>query len=195
MTKYFNISIIIFLSILGCREDIGDLNDELDNSLDSQLVKCGLPALSIYPKITTIAENTTFTTDLFALDDADSGIYFGGAKAVVHYNPEILELTNIIDGDMAIGSSPLFFTNDSVDGRVEIIAVFVNPDSAGIDASKNLRIATLEFKSIGIGSDTLFFDRIENDSCIVESTSCELVDPNDQLVPIRGYEDSIVNVE
>jgi len=54
-------------------------------------------------------------------------------------------------------------------------------------------LATLQFRSLVEGSDTLKFDRIEDDSCYISSTTCELVDPDDQPILIRGFEDSVVN--
>jgi hypothetical protein len=30
---------------------------------------------------------------------------------------------------------------------------------------------------------------------MIASTSCELVDPNDQLIPIKGYGDGVVNAQ
>ena len=177
----------------GCTNDLTDLESELNNPLDSDLLKCGLPAFSISPKSSDVTIGTIFSTDIFILEDADSGAYIGGAKAVVTYDPNTLEFVKAINGDVSTGSAPLFFVDDSSKGKVEIVSVFISVDSSGLNAGNNLLLATLQFRSLAEGSDTLKFDRIENDSCYISSTTCELVDPDDQPILIRGFEDSVVN--
>ena len=40
---------LILLFLLGCENDVGDLNAELDNPLDAAQLECGLPALAFSP--------------------------------------------------------------------------------------------------------------------------------------------------
>ena len=191
----YNFKYILFLALMlsGCTNDLTDLESELNNPLDSDLLKCGLPAFSISPRISDVSIGTIFSTDIFILEDADSGAYIGGAKAVVTYDPNALEFVKAINGDVSTGPAPLFFVDDSSKGKVEIVSVFISVDSSGLNAGNNLLLATLQFRSLAEGSDTLKFDRIENDSCYISSTTCELVDPDDQPILIRGFEDSVVN--
>tara|TARA_S200000501_G_scaffold98676_1_gene92038 strand:- start:52400 stop:52987 length:588 start_codon:yes stop_codon:yes gene_type:complete len=193
----YNINFILFFTLIlsGCTNDLTDLESELNNPLDSDLLKCGLPAFSISPRSSNVTIGTIFSTDIFILEDPDSSTYIGGAKAVVKYDPIALEFVKAINGDISTGSDPLFFVDDSSKGKVEIISVFISGDSSGLNAGNNLLLATLQFRSLAEGSDTLKFDRTEDDSCNISFTTCELVDPDDQPILIRGFEDSVVNAD
>ena len=181
--------------IHGCSNEITDLENELDNPLDAEQLGCGLPALAFSPNQYDVVVDGTFIAEVFLMDSTESEQWYGGVKAVVNYNPEKLELIHINNGDLAEGSAPLFFADDTTVGRIEIISIFVSSDSSGINSSNNILLAELEFLSLAAGADTLLFERTENDSCMIASTSCELVDPNDQLIPIRGYGDGVVNAQ
>ena len=186
---------LILLLLIGCENDVGDLNAELDNPLDAAQLECGLPALAFSPNQYDVAVGGSFITDIYLIDSTESEQWYGGVKAVVNYNPNKLELIHINSGDLSDGSVPLFFTDDTTDGRIEIISIFVSSDSSGINSSNNILLAELEFLSLTEGADTLLFERTANDSCMVISTSCELVDPDDELVPIKDYGDGVVNAQ
>ena len=195
MKKYIILSIFILFFFAGCQNEVGALENELDNPLDMTQVKCGLPALVFSPNHYDVTVGGTFNTDIYLMDSTESDRWYGGVKAVVNYNPNKLELIQVNGGDYSAGSAPLFFANDSTDGRIEIISIFVSSDSSGINGSNNILLAELEFLSLTEGADSLLFERTANDSCMFMSTSCELVDPDDELVPIRDYGDGVVNAQ
>tara|TARA_B100000686_G_scaffold355334_1_gene472837 strand:+ start:4131 stop:4730 length:600 start_codon:yes stop_codon:yes gene_type:complete len=195
MKKYIILSIFILFFFAGCQNEVGALENELDNPLDMTQVKCGLPALVFSPNHYDVTVGVTFNTDIYLMDSTESDRWYGGVKAVVNYNPNKLELIQVNGGDYSAGSAPLFFANDSTDGRIEIISIFVSSDSSGFNASSNIFLAEIEFLSLSEGTDTLAFERRENDSCMITETACELVDPDDQLIFIQSYGDGVVNAK
>lgn len=195
MKKYPILYSLIMILILGCRNEITDLENELDNPLDAEQLECGLPALAFSPNQYDVVVDGTFIAEVFLMDSTESEQWYGGAKAVVNYNPEKLELINVSIGNLVIGPGPLFFVDDTTAGRIEIISIFVSSDSSGINGSNNILLAELEFRTLIAGLDTLSFERTETDSCMITSTPCELVDPDDYLIPIRGFGDGVVNAQ
>ena len=93
----------------GCTNDLTDLESELNNPLDSDLLKCR-------PRLFHFTQNFRceyYWNDIlnryFILEDADSGAYIGGAKAVVTYDPNALEFVKAINGDVEYRTSPTVF--------------------------------------------------------------------------------------
>ena len=189
-------AILILLFVLGCSNEITDLNAELNNPLDLEQVECGLPALAFAPNIFDInrATNGVFTAEIFLMDSINSEQVYGGTKAVVSYNPEMLEFLGVNNGELSAGSAPLFFVDDTTTaGRIEIISIFVSGDSTGVSGSNNVLVAGLEFRALMDGISNLSFERVESDTCAIISTTCELVDPNDDPLSIMGFIDGMVN--
>jgi hypothetical protein len=65
---------------------------------------------------------------------------------------------------------------------VEIVAVYISSDSASVDG--NIKIAELVFTSSSIGSSTLDF-----------LPECEMLDPDDNLIEIKGFAQGVVNAQ
>jgi len=159
-------------------------------------VDCGFPTLAIMPSQINVDRsiNGNFIADIVIMDDSLSTQVYGGAKAVVNYNPNKLQLLQVINGDFADWTQPLFFVDDTTEGRIEILAAFVGGETGAI-GSEDILIASLEFRSLGAMSDTLTFERVNIDSCEVEATTCELLDPDDNMLDITSFFDGVVSAQ
>ena len=68
MKKYIILSIFILFFFAGCQNEVGALENELDNPLDMTQVKCGLPALVFSPNHYDVTVGGTFNTDIYLVD-------------------------------------------------------------------------------------------------------------------------------
>jgi hypothetical protein len=76
----------------------------------------------------------------------------------------------------------MFFTDTDTPGQVEIVAVYIDSDSASMDG--NIKIAELVFSTTSIGSSTLDF-----------LPECEMLDPDDNTIEIKGFGVGVVNAQ
>ena len=105
-----------------------------------------------------------------------------GVNVVLEYNPNKVALQNVNNGGLAASTNPMFFTDTDTPGQVEIVSVYINPDS--ISVGGNIKIAELVFSTTSIGSSTLDF-----------LPECEMLDPDDNLIEIKGFAQGVVNAQ
>ncbi len=159
-------------------------------------VDCGFPTLAIMPSQINVDRSVSgnFIADILIMDDVMSTQVYGGAKAVINYNPNKLQLLQVINGDFADWTQPLFFVDDTTEGRIEILAAFVGGETGAV-GSQAILVASLEFRALGAMNDTLTFERVNIDSCEVEATTCELLDPDDNMLDITSFFDGVVSAQ
>ena len=182
MIKRYLLFILSFL-ILGCGNDPEPLDDILDNPLDenSGTVDYITPAYIFSPNYYSVDQGKSFTVSLFAMGVEN----LVGASVMVEYDPTVLSLNGVNSGQFATGvggSQPMFLTTEYPD-KVEIVAIYMNDDSVGY--SGNVKIADLLFFANSSGSSGLDF----------QTFYCEMLDPNDNEIEIKGWLPGVVNVD
>ena len=171
-------AIFLILVFLGCENDVTGLDDILDNPLDENQVDYEVPAFVFYPAQFDVSLGTSFQAEVYAMGAEN----LHGVNIVLEYNPNKLALQNVNNGALATGTNPMFFTDTDTPGQVEIVAVYINSDSASVDG--NIKIAELVFSTTSIGSSTLDF-----------LPECEMLDPDDNLIQIKGFGEGVVNAQ
>ena len=169
-------AIFLILVFLGCENDVTGLDDILDNPLDENEVDYEVPAFVFYPAQFDVSLGASFQAEVYAMGAEN----LRGVNVVVDYNQNKLSLQNVNNGGMASGNNPMFFTDTDTPGQVEIVSVYINPDSVSVDG--NIKIAELIFSTTSIGTSTLDF-----------LPECEMLDPDDNLIEIKGFAQGVVN--
>ena len=171
-------AIFLILVFLGCENDVTGLDDILDNPLDENEVDYEVPAFVFYPAQFDVSLGASFQAEVYAMGAEN----LRGVNVVVEYDPNKLALQNVNNGGLAAGTNPIFFTDTDTPGQVEIVAVYISSDSASVDG--NIKIAELVFSTTSIGSSTLDF-----------LPECEMLDPDDNLIEIKGFAQGVVNAQ
>ena len=176
MKKLF--AILFVLLFLGCENDVTGLDDILDNPLDEDQADYEVPAFVFYPAQFDVSLGASFQAEVFAMGTEN----LRGVNVILEYDPSKLSLQNVNNGELATGTNPMFFTNTDTPGQVEIVAVYISSDSASVDG--NIKIAELVFSTSSIGESTLDF-----------LPECEMLDPDDNLIEIKGFAQGVVNAQ
>ena len=176
MKKLF--TILFVLLFLGCENDITGLDDIRTNPLDEGQADYEVPAFVFYPDQFDVSLGASFQAEIFAMGAEN----LRGVNVLVQYDPGKLSLQNVNNGGLATGSSPMFFTDTDTPGQVEIIAFYLSSDSASVDG--NIKIAELVFTTSSIGESMLDF-----------LPECEMLDPDDNLIEIKGFAQGVVNAQ
>ena len=180
LMKYF-LGILLIILFLGCENETTDLDDILTNPLDENQVIYDVPAFIFNPNRYDVDLVNTFSADVFAMGVEN----LVGVNALIQYDPTKLSLVNVNNGQLASGtggSIPMFFFQDSIPGLIEIVAIYLGPDSVGIDG--NIMIAEIIFNAVSAGESVLEF-----------LPECEMLDPDDNLIEIMGYANGVVNAQ
>ena len=173
--KYF-FSILFVFFFLSCENDVTGVDDLLDNPLDENQVDYDVPAFVFYPSLFDVSLGQSFQTQIYAMGVEN----LRGVNVLIEYDETKLSLQNLNNGSLADGTNPLFFTDTDTPGRIEISSVYMSADSGSVDG--NQKIAELIFSTISIGSSTIDF---MNES--------EMLDPDDNLIEIKGFAQGVVN--
>ena len=171
-------AIFLIFVFLGCENNVTGLDDILDNPLDPNEVDYEVPAFVFYPAQFDVSLGASFQAEVYAMGAQN----LLGVNVVLEYNPNKLSLQNVNNGGLATGTNPMFFTDTDTPGQVEIVAVYINSDSSSVDG--NIKIAELVFSTTSIGSSTLDF-----------LPECEMLDPDDNLIEIKGFAQGVVNAQ
>ena len=171
-------AIFLILVFLGCENDVTGLDDILDNPLDENQVDYDVPAFVFSPDKFDVSLGASFQAEVFAMGAEN----LRGVNVVLEYDPNKLALQNVNNGGLAAGTNPMFFTDTNTPGQVEIVAVYISSDSASMDG--NIKIAELVFSTTSIGSSTLDF-----------LPECEMLDPDDNFIEIKGFAQGVVTAQ
>jgi len=176
MKKLF--STIFVLLFLGCENDITGLDDIRSNPLDEGQANYEVPAFVFYPDQFDVGLGASFQAEVFAMGAEN----LRGVNVVIEYDQNKLNLLNVNSGTLSPGSNPMFFVDTDTPGQAEIVAVYLSSDSASV--SGNIKIVEMVFTAKSIGSSILNF-----------TSDCEMLDPDGNLIEIKGFAQGVVNAQ
>jgi hypothetical protein len=77
---------------------------------------------------------------------------------------------------------PLYFTETENSGTIELYTIFLGADSTSVSGTGSFMSIVFSASASGVSSLTY-------------GTDCELVDPDDNAIEIRGFGDGVVNAQ
>ena len=171
------LAIVLFVFI-SCQREIPEENI-FDNPLDEDVVDYETPALTLFPTQVSANVNSNFKVDVFVL-----GVdQLAGSYVRLNYDKTMLQVALVEMGTLFIDAvqEPIFvYEDNSQNGWIDIHTSFLGSDSVSVSGTGSL--AEIIFTSLLIGESTLTFDAV-----------CELVDPDDNPIEIKGFGEGVVN--
>jgi len=131
------------------------------------------PALVFFPDEITVTSGATFTVFVYGLMFDN----LAGSSIQVEFDKNRVQVSSVIKGDIFVDSQnePIFFTElNNENGLINITTSFLGSDSTAIDVTGS--IAQLTFTTVATGASTLTF-----------GSQCEMVNPDDQALEIKGF--------
>jgi len=170
--------VFMVLSFLMLSCDIPE--ETYDNPLDLQTnQEQGIepPALVFSPNAITIPVGSNVSIEVYALEVTN----IAGSHIQVNYDQNKLSLTSVSMGTLfASGEDPIFFYEDS-SGTIDIYTSYLGTATS---VSGTGTLAYLVFSATAPGQSVLRY-----------SAACELVDPDDNPIPLNGLGQGVVNAE
>jgi len=170
--------ILPLLFLFSCSKDIPE-EDVFENPLDEEEVTYETPALTFYPLDISISLGSSQSVDVFVLGVEN----LAGSYVKLSYDKSKLSVLSFSVGDFFTDAvqAPVFIAeNDAENGIVEINTSFLGSDSVSVSGTGSL--ASIVFQSMAGGESSLNFD-----------TACEFVDPDDNVIEIKGFGVGVVN--
>lgn len=183
------INLWLLFFVLACSVPT-DIND---NSLDPEeavLLEFDTPALVCFPALQNIPTGPV-TIKLFAMGVTN----LSGAYVKVKYEKTKLLYNQTIKGDFFSDiQEPIFFyEHNSTDGTITVTTSFLGSDSVAVNGTGSL--VEFQFTATSVGTSTLSIVRDSTGFTETDSSVCELVGPNDELIEILGYTDGVIIAE
>lgn len=132
-----------------------------------------IPALVFFPDEIMVTSGATFTVFVYGLMFEN----LAGSSIQVEFDKNRIQVSSVIKGDIFVDSQnePIFFTElNNENGFINITTSFLGSDSTAIDVTGS--IAQLTFTTIATGASTLTF-----------GSQCEMVNPDDEALEIKGF--------
>ena len=172
-----HITMFILLLLMACEE----VPEEVyDNPLDIEAITeegIETPALMFFPDEININTNEIFTVSVYALDVQN----VAGAYININYDQDKLLLIAINPGTFFSDlQDPLYFSETQNSGKIELYTVFFGADSSSVSGTGSFFSIMFAASESGVSSLTY-------------STNCELVDPDDIQIEIKGFGEGLVN--
>ena len=171
---------LVFALFSSCTEDIPE-EDVFDNPLDEGEVVYETPALTLFPLLMEPSVGSNFMVQVFVLEVEN----VAGGFVRLKYNKSKLQVLSVNPGQFFIDNSqdPIFISEDNTqESWIDIHTSFLGSDSVAVSGTGSL--AEIVFTSLSAGSSSLNFD-----------SACELVDPADNTIQIRGFGQGVVNAQ
>ena len=166
--------LLILILILSCEVPTEDYNNPLDIE-----VGMATPALVIFPNEVNVNIGETFTMSVYALDVEN----VAGAYIKLDYNQNKLLLMTINPGTFFSDlQDPIYFTETQNSGTIELYTAFLGADSTSVSGTGSFMTITFSASAKGVSSLTF-------------STDCELADPDDNPIDIKGFGFGVVNAQ
>ena len=170
------ITMFILLLLMACVESPKEV---YDNPLDIEAITeegIETPALMFFPDEININTNEIFTVSVYALGVQN----VAGAYININYDQDKLLLIAINPGTFFSDlQDPLYFSETQNSGKIELYTVFFGADSSSVSG-------TGSFFSI------MFAASVSGASSLTYGTDCELVDPDDIQIEIKGFGEGLV---
>ena len=172
-----HITMFILLLLMACEE----VPEEVyDNPLDIEAITeegIETPALMFFPDEININTKEIFTVSVYALDVQN----VAGAYININYDQDKLLLIAINPGTFFSDlQDPLYFSETQNSGKIELYTVFFGADSSSVSDTGSFFSIMFAASESGVSSLTY-------------STNCELVDPDDNQIEIKGFGEGVVN--
>ncbi len=131
------------------------------------------PALVFFPDEITVTSGATFTVFVYGLMFEN----LAGSSIWIEFDKNRIQVSSVIKGDIFVDSQnePIFLTElNNEDGFINITTSFLGSDSTAIDVTGS--IAQLTFTTVATGASTLTY-----------GSQCEMVNPDDESLEIKGF--------
>ena len=172
-----HITMFILLLLMACEEAPEEVHD---NPLDIEAITeegIETPALMFFPDEININTKEIFTVSVYALDVQN----VAGAYININYDQDKLLLIAINPGTFFSDlQDPLYFSETQNSGKIELYTVFFGADSSSVSGTGSFFSIMFAASESGVSSLTY-------------STNCELVDPDDNQIEIKGFGEGVVN--
>ena len=169
MKKIVHITLLLFIACeipTESYENPLDVEAASDNGIET-------PALVFFPDVITVNSGATFTVFIYGLMFEN----LAGSSIWIEFDKNRIQVSSVIQGDIFVDTQnePIFFTEENNDdGWINITTSFLGSDSIAVDETGSL--AQIEFTSIASGASTLTF-----------GSQCEMVNPDDEALEIKGF--------
>ena len=166
------ITLLTVLLLMACEiptesyENPLDVEAASDNGIET-------PALVFFPDEITITSGATFTVFVYGLMFEN----LAGSSIWIEFDKNRIEASSVFQGDIFVDSQnePIFFSEiNNDDGWINITTSYLGGDSTAIDVTGSL--AQIQFTSVATGASTLTF-----------GSQCEMVNPDDEALEIKGF--------
>jgi len=166
------ITLLTVLLLMACEiptesyENPLDVEAASDNGIET-------PALVFFPDEITITSGATFTVFVYGLMFEN----LAGSSIWIEFDKNRIEASSVFQGDLFVDSQnePIFFSEiNNDDGWINITTSYLGGDSTAIDVTGSL--AQIQFTSVATGASTLTF-----------GSQCEMVNPDDEALEIKGF--------
>ena len=163
---------ITLLLLIACEIPTESYENPLDEEAASDK-GIETPALVFFPDVITVNSGATFTVFVYGLMFEN----LAGSSIWIEFDKNRVQVSSVIKGDIFVDSQnePIFFTElNNENGLINITTSFLGSDSTAIDVTGS--IAQLTFTTVATGASTLTF-----------GSQCEMVNPDDQALEIKGF--------
>ena len=168
------ITLLILLLLVACDVPTEDYNNPLDIE-----VGMATPALVIFPNEVNVNIGETFTVSVYALDVQN----VAGAYIKLDYDQNKLLLMTINPGTFFSDlQDPIYFTETQNSGTIELYTAFLGADSTSVSGTGSFMSIVFSASAGGVSSLTY-------------SPDCELADPDDNPIEIKGFGFGVVNAQ
>jgi hypothetical protein len=172
------ITLLILLLLVACdvpTEEYGNPLDE-EASLEEGIET---PALVFFPDEINVNTGETFTVSVYALDVEN----MAGAYIKFDYDQNKLLLMAINPGTFFSDlQDPIYFTETENSGTIELYTAFLGADSSSVSGTGSFMSIVFSASAGGVSSLTY-------------SPDCELADPDDNPIEIKGFGFGVVNAQ
>jgi len=166
------ITLLTVLLLMACEIPTESYENPLDEeAANDQGIET--PALVFFPDEITTTSGATFTVFVYGLMFKN----LAGSSIWIEFDKNRVEASSVFQGDIFVDSQnePIFFSEiNNDDGWINITTSYLGGDSTAIDVTGSL--AQIQFTSVATGASTLTF-----------GSQCEMVNPDDETLEIKGF--------
>jgi len=156
-----------------------------ENPLDEKHIEeegIDTPALIFFPDSESVKIGESISIEVFAMEAGN----IGGAHVQLTYDPNKISVESVNVGEFFDNDIETLFLPDyeSTPGTIDIYAVFLEPGNISTTDTVNLSLVYIRFTADVPGKSIIEY--IEE--------KCELVDPDDNPVEIKGFGEGVISI-